>query len=258
MNDAIQKLDEGKIKADIFFDREPIVTDWDEVRRQVVSGIITKASALEKLKSYELLEESDLREHQHWIDQQRLRLALLHAAKKPLETKFTCDLCATRNSDPYFGTRGFQSCCLRCAEYSHQEPYYGSRGNCAFITPAFNVRSQCWGILYYWDHDQDSTAIMFWLADFFKTRYEAEQAFWPIHRYNNWLDRKYNNLMTYQRDFDTVFPMSTVMQLKLPLNPTELREYIRNAIQVDMDKEHEMMGHVVREAMRAHESDERD
>src|SRR4051812_13190250 len=128
MTTDIQLLDENKIRADIFFDREPIVTDWDKIRSDVIAGIITKANALEKLKSYELLEEADLREHAHWVDQQALRMALLHAAKKPLELDAICPRCGTRKMDTYFGSNSYGQSCLPCQEYARQEPDYGSRG----------------------------------------------------------------------------------------------------------------------------------
>lgn len=258
MTTEIQLLDADKIKADIFFDREPIATDWDKIRSDVVAGIITKASALEKLKSYELLAEADLREHQHWVDQQCLRLALFHAAKKPLEVDFICPRCGVRKMDAYFGSRSYHQSCLPCQEYARQEPDYGSRGSCEFVEPAFNPRSHAWGILYYWDMDQGSTGVLFWLADFFRSRREAEQALWPIHYYDKWLDRKYNSLMSYHREITRLLPISVVMQLKLPMNPLELREHLRNVIQADMDKEHEMMGYVVDRAMDDHERAERD
>lgn len=254
MNEAIQLLDQDKVRADIFFDQELIVTDWDDVRRQVVEGKITKASALAHLRSYEPMTETDPREHAHWISQQKLRLVLLREAKKPLETKETCRRCGARKSDPYEYHHG----CLHCAERNRQLPSFGSRGSCEFVRPAYNVRSLSWGILYYWDKDQDSTPVMFWLADFFKSREEAETALLPVRRYNDWLERKYNNLISYHRDFSDVFPISVVMQLKLPMSPEELREFIRSTIQNDMDKEHEMMGYIVRDAVDDHESDDRD
>lgn len=260
MNTELQLLGHDKNQADIFFDRETIVTDWDAVRQQVRDGTITKENALHQLKTYEPLREADPRDHAHWIDQQKLRLALLHEAGKPMEGKHTCEGCGSRKVDPLYEDRSWRCVCLVCAERERQVPTGGGgggRGSCEFLHATYNPRSSSWGLLYYWSHGSDNRFV-FWLADFFKNREEAERSLWPIYHYHRWLEIQHNDLISSSLSFTDLLPLSTVMELKLPLTPDQLRELLREAISQDMQKEQALMHHHVKDAMDKHERAERD
>lgn len=243
-------------RAEIFFDREFVMTDWDLVRYQVSAGVITKESALAKLKTYEPLRPADPREHNHWIDQQKLRLALLHEAKKSLLTDQTCESCGSRKVDELF-TEHWSKLCLHCAEKERQEFSERSRGSCEFLSPTYNPRSRSWGLLYYWSYGREHTFI-FWLADFFKTRQEAERAVSPINYYFEWLNAKYDGMLVEWLGFTRLLPLDDIMKLSLPMTPDQLREHLMTAIENDMEREHAMMSYYVHDAMKEHESAESD
>lgn len=259
MSNAIELLGEDKVRADMFFDRELIVTDWDLVRQKVKSGEITSALMLEKIKQYEPLKEEDFRDLAHWIDQQRLRLALLHEAKKPLEGKNTCETCGSRKVDPLHEGDDWGQECLHCRERKKQVSGFGYRGNCQFLTVRYNPRSHSWGLLYYQKHyNPRDMVFMFWLAEFYKTREEAERALWPIRFYFTWLGVKHNGMVNHWLDFTKLLPLEAVMKWDFPLTPEKFRERLRSAIQEDLDSEQRLMRHYVHEAMREHERAERD
>lgn len=154
--------------ADIFFDRKNVVTDWDGIKVMVEDGTYKKEDALRWLKEMEPLEEHDHRDHQHWVNQQILRLCLLKEAGKPFDSKHTCDCCGKRKGDILFGEDGqYYHYCLPCKEEAEQTYNGGGRGSCEFILPRYNHMNHSWGLLYYWSHS-DNTFI-FWLADFYKT-----------------------------------------------------------------------------------------
>src|SRR5882724_6338160 len=125
----------GKQRVDMFFDREPIFTDWNVIRHLVSNKVnpYYKDNLLQKLKSYEPLAEADPREHEHWVDQQCLRLILLRDADKSLEGTETCEQCGTRKMDPLMQTREWDRVCLHCLEFKRQVSNHGGRGSCEFI-----------------------------------------------------------------------------------------------------------------------------
>lgn len=256
MSTAIQLLDPNKGRADIFFDRTPVVTDWDSIRQLIASGVITKATALQRVKSYEPLKEADPREHAHWVDQQTLRMALLHDAGKPLELNFICESCGTRKIDPIYGERSWRNVCLYCAEHDRQSFSEKSRGSCEFLRPTYNPRSHSWGLLYY-NSSQDHT-FMFWLADFYRTRQEVEQALSPIHYYHQWLEITHNSMIAECLSFSDLLPIDDMMKLELPLTPEKFREHLRSVIDEDMQTEQRVMRYYVRDAMSDHERAEDD
>jgi hypothetical protein len=257
MSTELQLLGQDKRQADMFFDREPVMTDWNYVRNLVLLGHVTKEGCLAEIKAFEPLKEADPREHTHWIAQQKLRLTLLHEAGKPLEGKHTCEACGSRKVDPLYDDREWRAVCLHCAELDRQTLHERSRGSCEFLRPCYNPRSHSWGLLYYWSHGRDSTFI-FWLADFYESRYQAKLALSPIHHYHQWLEIKYNGMIASWLSFSRLLPLSDLMKLSLPLTPDQFRAHLRSVIETDMSKEHEMMGYYVKEAMDEHERAERD
>lgn len=252
---ALQTTEADRSNADIFFDLQPVVTDWDAERQLVISGKITSKDMLLLLKEYEPLQIGDPRKHAHWVDQQRLRLALLHEAGRPLESDRTCEICANRKADALFVT-SWQCSCLHCYERKQQRPSNGGRGNCEFVSPIYNPRSHSWGLLYYWSHSHDDPYI-FWLADFFKSRIEAEEALAPVHYYEEWSERKYKGLQS-NLDAGDLLPLDKVINLSLPLNPAQFRELLRTRIESEMNEEQAVLRYYVREALDEHDREERD
>lgn len=260
MSAAIELLGEDKVRADMFFDREPVRTDWDRVREQIKSGEITSAGVLAQIKAYEPLKEDDYRDQAHWVDQQRFRLALLHEDEQPMEGTNTCESCGSRKVDPLYAKREWSQQCLHCIELKKQVDDFGGRGNCEFLSVRYNPRSHSWGLLYYHKNysGRRDSVFMFWLVEFYKTREEAERALWPIRFYFTWLNIKHNGMIRHWLDFSKVLPLEDVIKLPFPLSPEKFREHLRSAIQADMDSEQRLMRYYVHEAMDKHERKERD
>jgi hypothetical protein len=243
--------------VDTFFDREPIVTDWNNVKVLIVNDCVTEAEIMAKLKAYEPLREADPREHAHWVDQQILRLVLLHKVGKAIEDDWTCESCGTRRVDPLNADSDYNKICLHCLEQNRQRFDGGSRGSTRFLWPAYNPRSHSWGLLYYLSQSIDS-AFIFWLADFYKTRQEAEQALSPITHYFKWLTIRYNGLFNSWLSFEELLPIDEVINLALPLTPEQFRVHLRSRIEIDLGQEHALMSYCIRDAMTEHERKERD
>lgn len=253
---AIVPLGQDKTRADMFFDRPLIETDWDKVRADVRAGVIKSGALVEQIKLMEPLQVQDPREFTHWQLQQYLRLALLHEAGKQLEdSKHICEECGKRPADPVF-IKSWYVKCLHCAEESEQLFSGGSRGNCEYLKPVYNPRTFSWGLLYYWSHSRDP--FMFFLADFYKTRRDALLALQPFKHYHNWLAIKYKGLFSCYCEFSRMIGVDDAMNMKLPLKPEEFREILRSKIEEDMKQDHQVMGYYVRDAMEEHRREERD
>lgn len=259
INSALVPLGEDKVKADIFFDIPLINTDWDAFRVKVQAGEVTSTKFLEAIKSMEPLHECDYRLHQHWVLQQQLRLCLLHEAGKPLESKKRmCEVCAKHKADPLYDDEDrWQIICLQCSDEHTQMFNGGGRGSCEFLRPVYNHRSHSWGLLYYYSHGSRDPFI-FWLADFYKTRLDAQMALQPFKHYGDWLDRKYNGMLSFWNRFSRMISVEDALNMKLPLTPESFREVLRSKIQADMDQEQQVMSYYVRETMEAHRRKERD
>lgn len=251
---ALTVLEPNKIPADVFFDRELIQTDWDAVRQSILEGELGKHGALEVIrKDYEPLREEDPRNQAHWNMQQILRLALLHEAGKPLVLDRLCDYCATRKADPLF-----EDTCLHCREQRRQLPNWGGRGSCEFLQPQYNPRSHAWGLVYYWNHGSRRDPFIFWLADHYKSRTEAQMALLPLKLYEEWLDVKHNGLCYTFRSFSRLLSIDVVMKMDLPFTPERLRDYLRDVINQDMQDTQHLLRWVVRSALEEHKRNERD
>jgi len=250
---ALTLLEPEKVRADVFFDRTPVVTPWDIIRQKIQEEDIGKHGTLEIIKhDFEPLKAEDPRDHAHWVQQQILRLALLYEAHRPLVTEQTCECCGSRKADPLFGDN-----CLECREWKRQMPNWGGRGSCEYLAAQYNPRSHSWGIIYYWSHGR-SDPFIFWLADYYPSRREAELALLPIKRYEDWLDQKHNGLCYTFRSFSRLLAIEVVMKMELPFTPERLREYLRDVINQDMQDEQHLMRWVVRNALDEHKREERD
>lgn len=249
-NTSIQLHDPNINPVDMFFNREPVTTDWDGIRDLVLSGPWTEKLALDGVRDYEPLQEADPYEHNHWVAQQVLRLTLLHQAGQPLEADLICQDCGTRKVDPLYAKK-YSQICLHCAEQKRQLPDSGCRGNCEFLRPVYNSRSHSWGLLYYCRHNFDNVFI-FWLADYYKTRQEAHRALLPIEYYDDWLNVKYQGMTNYWRSFQRLLPIEEAIKLALPLTPEQLTARLRAAIAEDMKQEHSLLAYCVKEAMDEH------
>jgi len=249
---AIVRLADPK-PEDIFFGQEPLVTDWDGVRKDIVAKHYGAVDVMSKIIAMEPFTETDFREHEHWTDQQRLRLALLHEAGKPLESEHTCEVCGVRKADPL--DRHDSHTCLHCRSRVRQLYNGGGRGSCEYVRPAYNPKSKHWGHLYYWSWSNNT--FLFWLTDFFPTRESAENALLPVRLYFDWLERKYDGMLSYRR-FANLLDVAEAMKLPLPLDPAHFEAVLREKITADMKEDHDVLAYYVREGMRKHKDTERD
>ncbi|MGV0949300.1 MAG: hypothetical protein ACOYB3_01415 [Azonexus sp.] len=257
MNNALVTTGPDLSRADMFFDRPLVVTDWDNIRGCIQSGVYNSIFFLRDIQKMEPMSEHDPRDLEHWKRQQYLRLALLHEAGKPLELDCICETCGQRKVDPLFGEKErWARMCLHCVEEDKQTYNGGSRGNCQFVMPKFNNLSHSWGLLYYWSHS-DNTFI-FWLADFYTTRQAAQAALQPVKHYIDWLNVKYNGLLSHWIHFDDLVDLGEIMKMNLPLTPEQFRELLRSKIEAHMSQEQNVMAYYVRDALRDHERNERD
>lgn len=254
---ALVKADPAKSPADIFFNRPLKLHDWDSFRSLVEDGTYTKADALRWLKDMEPLKQEDPRNHAHWVNQQILRLCLLHEAGLPLTGHATCERCGTKKVDPLYGRdSGYRKLCLECEERRRLSFDGGSRGNCQFIRPAYNPITRSWGLLYYWSYNGDT--LLFFLADYYATREAAEAALQPIKYYQDWLAVKYNGLMSSYVNFSAIVDIEEIMKLRLPLTPEGFLDVLRSSIEAHMAQEHSMLHYQVTTALREHYRNERD
>lgn len=260
MNNKLVTTGPDLSRADMFFDRPFIVTDWDQVRREVMAGLRKSSEVVQELKAMEPLTEYDPRDLQHWQKQQYLRLALLHEAGKPLEINVTCDECGSRKADSLYG----EECkhvkrCLYCEEESQQTYSGGGRGSCEFVLPRYNHRSLSWGLLYYHSHHgRNENVFLLWLADYYKTRQEAQAAIQPVRHYIDWLNIKYNGMLVHWMSFSNFIDMEDIMAMKLPHTPEQFREVLRSKIEAHMSQEQNVMSYYVRDALKEHDRQEKD
>lgn len=258
MNNALITTSPGRSPADIFFDRPIYTSDWDTIRSSILAGKVTTAQVLAEIKAMEPLAEEDPRDLEHWRKQQILRLCLLHGNGKPMELDRTCGVCGERKVDPVFGDGGkWKEQCLHCAEEDKQTYNGGSRGSCEFIKPAYNARSKCWGLLYYWSHGYRDT-FMFLAVDGYSTRQDAQSALQPVKHYVDWLNVKYKGMITYCIRFNHLFDLDDFMQMSLPLTPQQFHHVLRSKIAEDMVKDPDVMGYYVKDALRDHAREEKD
>jgi hypothetical protein len=245
----------NKSPVDMFFDRDLVVTDWDNIRGCIQSGIYPSILLLKAIQELQPMQEKDCREFEHWRRQQYLRLSLLHEAGKPMELDAICETCGKRKVDPLFGTPNRHSkLCLHCVEAEEQSFDGSSRGSCEFLRPKFNPLSHRWGLLYYWSHN-DSTFIL-WLADFYETRQAAQAALQPVRNYVDWLNVKYNGLLSHWVRFSDLIDLDDVMKEPIPLTPDGFREFLRSKIEKHMAQEQDVMSYYVRDAIRDHANSE--
>lgn len=245
--------------ADIFFDKPLCSTDWNQVRHEIRCGVTRSSEVLDKIKAMEPMAEDDPRDFEHWRQQQILRLCLQHEAGKPLELETVCDCCGVNKCDPCHGRSDhWKEYCMDCAEQGKQVYNGGSRGSCEFVMPAYNPRSKCWGLLYYWSHGSDDNTFMFWMVDYYRTRQEAQAAIQPVKLYIDWLNIKYNGMIVHWIHFNTLIDLDDLMQMQLPMTPDQFRAILRSKIETGMVQEHDVMGYYVRDALSDHERKEKD
>ena len=258
-NNALVTTGPDLSRADMFFDRPFIVTDWDQVRHEVSAGLWKSTEIVQALKALEPMAEHDPRDLQHWQQQQYLRLALLHEAGKPLEASVICEECGSRRADPLYGEESrYCKRCLHCEEEDQQIYRGGSRGSCEFVLPRYNPRSHSWGLLYYQSYSGHDNVFLLWLADFYKTRQEAQAAIQPVKHYIDWLNIKYNGMLVHWIHFTTFIDMEDIMSMKLPLTPEGFREVLRSKIEAHMAQEQNVMSYYVRDALSDHARKEKD
>jgi len=238
----------------IFFGQKPRVTDWSEVCESIQFGLITVERMLAEIKAMEPLPEYDAREHDHRVLQQKLRLALLHKEGKLLVSKHTCEKCGKHLADHLVLHE--EHSCLDCRTRERQLLNGGSRGGCRFVRPVYNPKSKHWGLLYYWSGN-DRNRFLFFIADYYESLEKAENALLPVRLYFDWLNRKYNGMLSWMH-FDDLVPVDEAMKLNLPLEPRQFEELLRQKIAADMQSDQPVLAHYVREAMRKQKDNERD
>lgn len=261
MNNQLVTTGPDLSRADMFFDRPLIVTDWIQIQHEIASGVRRSSEVLQELVAMEPLAENDPRDLQHWQKQQVLRYCLLHEAGKKMTTSIVCDECADRFVDPLYGDEDKHiKRCIYCEEESQQTYNGGGRGSCEYVQPRYNPRTLSWGLLYYQSHvgRHDNNVFLLWLADFYKTRQEAQAAIQPVKHYIDWLNIKYNGMLVHWMHFTNFIDMEDIMAMKLPLTPEEFRAVLRSKIEAHMAQEQNVMSYYVRDALNEHDRKEKD
>jgi len=233
---------------DQFFGRGLILTDWNEALQNPAG--INLVAEIDAIKHYEPVTPGHPFEHQIWVHQQRLRIALRHNAGLPLLGN-TCKECGTNRKDPVL------EMCLVCAEEYNQLGYHGRRGDCFYMRPVWDIQSKSWGILYYW-HRFDDT-FMFWVATGWNSNLSASKALMPIKEYEAWLDRKYGGVGSFYHILDTLFPVEQLMGMKkeLPWTTEQFEAHFKWAIRHHMHQDHSLLEHSIERALNDYEQEQR-
>lgn len=234
---------------DQFFGHGLILTDWNAALQNPAG--IRPADEIDAIKHYEPVTPGHPFEHQIWVHQQRLRIALRHNAGLPLLGD-TCTECGANREDPVLEE------CLVCAEERRQLGYHGSRGSCFFIRPAWDVTSKSWGILYYWSSYDDT--FMLWMATGWRSWLGASKALLPIKLYEEWLDRKYGGVGNFYHLLDNMFPLEQLMEAKkdLPWTPEQFEVNFKLAIRNHMQRDHDLLGYSIERALDDYEREQRE
>ena len=234
---------------DQFFGHGLILTDWNEAIQNPAGIRIT--DEIDAIKHHEPVTPGHPFEHQIWVHQQRLRIALRHNAGLPLMGN-TCKECGSNREDPVL------EMCLVCAEEIRQVGYHGSRGSCFYIRPAWDVQRKMWGILYYWSWS-DGT-FMLWMATGWKSYTGACKALMPVRLYEEWLSRKYGGIGNFWRLLDVLFPLEQLMEKKkdLPFVPGQVEAHFKLAIRNHMHLNHDILSNTIESALNDYERSQRE
>lgn len=234
--------------ADMFFCQEPIQTDWDCHLRQ--PELLDAGALIEKLKAREPILAHSPYEHELFVTQQLLRIAIRLRKNLPLVTDQVCADCGKRKTDPILKT------CLYCAEFEQQIGHHGSRGSCFYVKPAYNPSTMGWGILYYNSHYHDDD-FLFWIALGYGRWWEAAMALYPVTLYGNWQEVKFKGLTSTWRMSEHLFDMETVMKQEPPMNPAQFKKFMRAMIVESLAMEHSLASWAIRQALSDYESEMR-
>lgn len=245
-NDKLRAMNTELVKfngetEDMFFGQKPLCSDWNEALQNPAG--IDLAKEIDAIKKYEPLTPGNPFEHDVWVHQQRLRIALRHNAGLLLLGD-TCKVCGTNRADPVLER------CLVCAEYFEQIGYFGSRGSCFFVRPLYDITSKSWGLLYYWSGCDDTFIVL--AAVGWKTWHSAAEALYPAQLYEQWLLRKYNGVGNFWRIMDELVSLSQIMEMKkeLPLSPEQFEQLLKQAIKTHMSQDHNVLDNTIESALR--------
>ena len=235
--------DPVRAQVDQFFAAKPAETDWIEKLQLARDGKLDADALLLAIKAREPMTPGSPYEHEVWVNQQLLRLAMRQKANQPL-IDYTCGCCGSRMRDPVLET------CLWCAEREFHLHYLGSRGSCYYIRPVFDPRTDTWGILFY-DRNDGDNRVMLWLAKGFARLEEAEMALYPISVYSVWLAKRYNGVYNDCYLVQRLFPLEVIIDLrtKLPFAPADFTAHLKNTIFEHMQMDHNLIAWATRRGL---------
>ena len=241
---AVVKAERTDTNADMFFDRIPVVSDWNWVYVNIAN--LDGDTLVDAIQKLEPLTPGDVNEHTVWVKQQVIRLILRHKEGLPL-TGPTCPRCGTRKSDPVLKE------CLECAEFSHQMPYLGNRGSCVYLHPTYDVQTNTWGIAHHFSWDEQT--ILLWLAKGFSSRHDASMALYPIGEYERWLERQDRGVGKSGTIYQDIVDVEWLLKNrdKIPFDPAGFRNYLHAAITAHMTEARNILKWATRTAVRDYE-----
>lgn len=251
---------EDRPRASVFFDREPTVTDWDEVMRN--AGSLVPAELIAAIKQEEPIDPGDMHKtYRVWVLNQKLRLALRAQQGLPLTTGVTCDVCLEHFGDPAHNEEGdhlrraLLGNCLWCLEYEKQmyAVYWGSRGSCEFTKAVYDIESRSWGLLSYdWRRDDP---LMHWIALGWKSHREVELAVYPLVLFCSWARVRTEGVAN--SDISDMLPPSLTLRREGPCNPQQFRQMIHCQIEELMETVDNSSSHYVGRAIEQYDRAQR-
>jgi len=233
MNESLTTSEAGG-RADLFFDRKPMLTDWAGVLAN--AGQLVPADIMSDLKVLEPIDPTNIHvEHTNWVLQQKLRIALRAQQGLPLVNTTKCMTCNVNFGDPAYNDEGTHlvestdGACLSCMEWDRQmhNAYWGSRGSCEFVRATYDPFTRNWGLLIYISRAYDDE-LMFWAAQGWKNHREAELALYPLCLFVGWLSK--TTLGEADYDIRQFLEEDQLLRPEGPLTPSQFRAYLHATI----------------------------
>lgn len=234
--------DPARAQVDQFFAARPIETDWIDKLHLARENKLNIPDLIAAIQAREPQTPGNPYEHEVWVNQQLLRLALRQNEGKP-NIDYTCGCCGCRLRDPVL------EACLWCAERSQQMHYLGSRGSCYFVHPTYDPQTNTWGVLFYERSNDDKFLI--WLAKGFASLAETEMALYPISVYATWLARKYNGVYNDCYLVQRLFPLEEIIKARpqLPYVPDDFTAHLKQTILEHLQMDHNLIAWATRRGL---------
>ncbi len=181
-----------------------------------------------------------------WAKNQLLRIRMRHDRKLPLTSSYTCASCGTRKGDSVT----YENICLHCKEYVNGVD--GSRGSCYYIKPAFDPKTNSWGILYYDYHKYDDHIIVM-IAVGFKSIEHATECLYAVHKLYEYVVRQTKGLFWASHFSQAVYSLGSVMDQPLPMSANEFKEYTKRRMAEVLNGEEDALAYYVGKSIAAYD-----